>query len=186
MNDAPFAELHCCNRSREVFGDRGAVRTLCTDRRIDLCLRPPDRGRRPGPTDHGCCKNDPANPIRCSVFHGRVSSLSSAWTEFCRGGVQCPQHDILFEKLTPAQHLKLFAGIKGAILSKEELDRLLSVVDLLDKRDSKAADLSGGQKRKLSVAIALMGDPKLLILDEVNTHNRHVSRRFLACFSIFS
>lgn len=77
----------------------------------------------------------------------------------------CPQHDVLFEKLTCIEHLRTFAGIKGcADDSDSAFEELLRLVNLGDKRNGLASELSGGQKRKLSLAIALVGDPKFIIL----------------------
>ena len=50
-------------------------------------------------------------------------------------------------------------------------------IDLLDKGDAVAETLSGGQKRKLSVGIALIGDPKLIFLDEPTAGVDPYSRR---------
>ena len=80
----------------------------------------------------------------------------------------CPQHNILWPQLTCRQHLEFFAKIKG--LSAEEADKeataMLQAVDLMEKADAEADTLSGGQKRKLSVAIAFVGGNRMVFLDE--------------------
>lgn len=65
-----------------------------------------------------------------------------------------------------AEHLYFFAGIKGCPPENMagEVDRLVKSVGLTEKRDVQARFLSGGQKRKLSVAIAFIGDSKIVIL----------------------
>jgi len=83
----------------------------------------------------------------------------------------CPQHDILFDLLTPYEHLKIFQafkGSKGATKAdrKKEIEKLLTDVGIWDMRNTKAKNLSGGSRRKLSVAIALCGNSKYVMLDE--------------------
>ncbi|CAG9831939.1 unnamed protein product, partial [Diabrotica balteata] len=78
----------------------------------------------------------------------------------------CPQHDILFDDLTPREHLEFFAAIKGIPNRKSAIDKIIREIDLVDKIDTASRSLSGGQKRKLSIGIALIGDPKIVILDE--------------------
>ena len=72
----------------------------------------------------------------------------------------CPQHDILFDTLTVREHLELFASFKGMTdskLIKAEVDRFIDDLDLREKADVWSKNLSGGQKRRLSVAIAFIG-----------------------------
>lgn len=97
----------------------------------------------------------------------------------------CPQHDVLFDKLTCIEHLRIFAGVKGcADESDSAFEELLSLVDLGDKRNAIASELSGGQKRKLSLAIALVGDPKFLILVRASLHFSELSVLFLLFCSL--
>ncbi|KAH3769106.1 hypothetical protein DPMN_170353 [Dreissena polymorpha] len=91
----------------------------------------------------------------------------------------CPQHNILFDQFTCYEHLRLFAGLKGGNISEAEIDEALAVVDLKEQRDVLSTKLSGGQKRKLSVAIAIIGDPKIIFLDEPTAGMDPFSRRSL-------
>ncbi|XP_031505426.1 ABC transporter A family member 2-like [Nymphaea colorata] len=91
----------------------------------------------------------------------------------------CPQFDILWDSLSGKEHLHLFASIKGlapaSIASVAE--KSLAEVKLIDAADMRAGSYSGGMKRRLSVAIALIGDPKLVFLDEPTTGMDPITRR---------
>uniref|UniRef100_A0A5F9D033 ABC transporter domain-containing protein n=1 Tax=Oryctolagus cuniculus TaxID=9986 RepID=A0A5F9D033_RABIT len=91
----------------------------------------------------------------------------------------CPQHDILFDNLTVAEHLSFYAQLKGLSPHKcpEEVKQMLHVLSLEDKRDSRCRFLSGGMKRKLSIGIALIAGSKVLILDEPTSGMDAISRR---------
>ena len=75
---------------------------------------------------------------------------------------------MLFELLTPEEHLEIFYEFKGADKNnkKKEIDKILEDIGLTDKKSDLANTLSGGNKRKLSVAIALCGNSKFVLLDE--------------------
>ncbi|XP_077979636.1 cholesterol transporter ABCA5-like [Glandiceps talaboti] len=93
----------------------------------------------------------------------------------------CPQQDIVFDQLTAREHLKVYAGIKG--IPEEDIDakvdKILNDVDLHKNAETNAGKLSGGQKRKLCVGMALIGDPKVLFLDEPSSGMDPYSRRHL-------
>lgn len=61
------------------------------------------------------------------------------------------------------------AGIKNKKERMEQVDRLLDQVGLFEARDRRANRLSGGMKRRLGIAQALIGDPRLIIVDEPTT-----------------
>jgi ATP-binding cassette subfamily A (ABC1) protein 5 len=93
----------------------------------------------------------------------------------------CPQHDILFDKLTVREHLQLFGAIKGvqpAALAVA-IEQGMKEVHLHTQSGVQSERLSGGQKRKLSVALALVGDPKVICLDEPTSGMDPLSRRQL-------
>ena len=79
----------------------------------------------------------------------------------------CPQHNILFEQLSPVEHLEIFCDFKGVRDNREEtIEKILKDVGLYQHKDNLAKNLSGGNKRKLCVALALVADSKIVFLDE--------------------
>ncbi|XP_013865526.1 ATP-binding cassette sub-family A member 3 [Austrofundulus limnaeus] len=80
----------------------------------------------------------------------------------------CPQHDVLFDNLTVREHLLFYTQLKGYPKEKipGEVDRIIRILNLEDKRQARSKTLSGGMKRKLSIGIALIGDSKVVMLDE--------------------
>uniref|UniRef100_A0A669C883 ATP binding cassette subfamily A member 5 n=1 Tax=Oreochromis niloticus TaxID=8128 RepID=A0A669C883_ORENI len=91
----------------------------------------------------------------------------------------CPQFNIIFDVLTVEEHLRIFAAIKGIPRADidTEVTKVLKDLDLEKIMTAQAKNLSGGQKRKLSVGIAILGDPKILLLDEptagMDPYSRH-------------
>ncbi|KAL1453664.1 hypothetical protein WDU94_009984 [Cyamophila willieti] len=93
----------------------------------------------------------------------------------------CPQSDLLFLLLTPWEHLEFYAHLKGIPKSnrKHEINKTIQDVNLEDRAQVLTKYLSGGQRRKLSVAIAILGDPKIIILDEPTAGVDPYSRRHM-------
>jgi ABC-type multidrug transport system ATPase subunit len=112
----------------------------------------------------------------------------------------CPQFDVLWPTLTVREHLELFAGFRRVNRGKDEsasgggdpettlygadanfvqreIREKLVAVGLANDADRPAGTLSGGQRRKLSLAIAFMGDPRVVLLDEPTAGMDPVSRR---------
>merc|ERR1711968_393288 len=91
----------------------------------------------------------------------------------------CPQHDILWNELTAAEHVQLFARLKGVKCSDlpQEVISRLEAVDLADVKDKVAGAYSGGMLRRLSVTLSLTGEPKIAYMDEPTTGMDPVSRR---------
>jgi ABC-type multidrug transport system ATPase subunit len=96
----------------------------------------------------------------------------------------CLQHDCLFPDLTVRDHLYFFARVKGLFTkmskaeAEEHIDQAIRDVALFEKRNTQSKNLSGGQKRKLSVAIAFCGGSKVVLLDEPTSGMDPFSRRF--------
>ncbi|XP_036686081.1 retinal-specific phospholipid-transporting ATPase ABCA4 isoform X1 [Balaenoptera musculus] len=91
----------------------------------------------------------------------------------------CPQHNILFHHLTVAEHILFYAQLKGRSWEEAqlEMEAMLEDTGLYHKRNEAAQDLSGGMQRKLSVAIAFVGDAKVVVLDEPTSGVDPYSRR---------
>ena len=78
------------------------------------------------------------------------------------------QSDALYEMLTGYENLEFFGKMKGVPSDKlkKEIEYIAKIVDLTDDLKKLVSKYSGGMKRRLSLAIALIGSPELLILDE--------------------
>ncbi|EAX81314.1 ABC transporter family protein [Trichomonas vaginalis G3] len=104
----------------------------------------------------------------------------------------CYQENILFERLNVYKHLEFFATIRGVENTKlkEVIDHSLSNFRLDGLENMKATTLSGGQKRKLCTAIAFIGNPKLVILDEptagMDASIRQEIWKAISCYNITS
>lgn len=83
----------------------------------------------------------------------------------------CPQFDALLDDLTARESLHMFALLRGIPrrYCNIEANRLASDFDYVQHLDKKVKELSGGNKRKLSTSIALIGDPSVVYLDEPTT-----------------
>jgi ABC-2 type transport system ATP-binding protein len=78
------------------------------------------------------------------------------------------QSDALYETLSGKENLEFFGKMKGVVGKQlaQEISHASAVVDLTADLGQRVQDYSGGMKRRLSLAIALLGQPELLILDE--------------------
>ncbi|XP_015501469.1 ATP-binding cassette sub-family A member 5 [Parus major] len=102
-----------------------------------------------------------------SVYGHRVSEIEEMLEVRQIAGV-CPQADIHFDILTVEENLSIFAAIKGIPQNDliQEVQKVLLDLEMQPIRDNQAKKLSGGQKRRLSVGVAVLGNPKVLLLDE--------------------
>jgi ABC-2 type transport system ATP-binding protein len=84
------------------------------------------------------------------------------------------QSSAMYETLTPAEMLRLFAGYYR---KPRPVDEVIELVGLAEKRDDRVRRLSGGQRRRLDLGLALIGDPELIFLDEPTTGFDPAARR---------
>jgi ABC-2 type transport system ATP-binding protein len=84
------------------------------------------------------------------------------------------QSSAMYETLTPTEMLRLFAGYYR---QPRPVDEVIELVGLQEKRDERVRRLSGGQRRRLDLGLALVGDPELIFLDEPTTGFDPAARR---------
>ena len=80
----------------------------------------------------------------------------------------CPQEIVLWERLTCLEQLQFIGEMYGlsGVEAHQRAEMLLEELDLVEKREIQARKLSGGLQRRLNVAMALVHDPEIVILDE--------------------
>lgn len=90
----------------------------------------------------------------------------------------CPQDDAI-DNLTVRQTLSFYATVKGLKNVSGNVDKVLAALNITIYEHLSVKDLSGGTRRKLSVAIALLGNPRILLLDEPSTGQDAGAKRIL-------
>lgn len=90
----------------------------------------------------------------------------------------CPQFDAM-DTMTVLEHLNFYARIRGVPDPTHNVSEVMRAVGLQPYANRMAAKLSGGNKRKLSLAIALMGNPSVLLLDEPSSGMDAASKRVM-------
>ncbi len=100
------------------------------------------------------------------IIQGQIVTNGDAAVR-TRVGV-CPQSIILWGQLTCLEQMSYIAGLYGLDrkFARQRSEQLLKDLDLLEKKDSLARTLSGGMQRRLNLAMALVHDPDILVLDE--------------------
>jgi len=112
-------------------------------------------------------------PDRGETYYGGLPISKNKQAIHDQLGI-CLQDNIIFNDFTVQEHFKIYAGIKGIEI---DIDKCLSEVNLTEKKDYEVQKLSGGQKRKLCVGLAFIGNPKYVFLDEPTTGLDPLSRR---------
>ena len=80
-----------------------------------------------------------------------------------------PQHTALYGKLTVAENLRLFARLERVGDVEAAVERMLTQTGLRERAGDAVDSLSGGNRQRVNVAIGLLGDPDVLLLDEPTT-----------------
>jgi ABC-2 type transport system ATP-binding protein len=106
-----------------------------------------------------------------SVLGVDPQQAGSAWRE--RIGIVL-QSSAMYLNLTVAEHVALFAGYFS---KPRDVDEVIELVGLVEKRNARVKTLSGGQQRRLDLALGLVGDPEILFLDEPTTGFDPAARR---------
>ena len=113
-------------------------------------------------------------------LNGKNTATTNKFDIYKSCGV-CPQFDALWELLTVKEHLDLIGKVKGLTGAdlKTNTDYFLEVLKIRGHKDKKTFQLSGGNKRRLCVALASTGAPKTQFMDEPSTGMDPLARTFL-------
>ncbi len=77
-----------------------------------------------------------------------------------------PQQTAIYAKLTVAQNLRLFARLEGVADPDATVERMLEQTGLRERADDELSSLSGGNRQRVNIAVGLLADPPVLLLDE--------------------
>ncbi|KAM4824544.1 LOW QUALITY PROTEIN: ABC-type organic anion transporter ABCA8-like [Urocitellus parryii] len=102
-----------------------------------------------------------------TIYNNKLSEMDDLENIIKITGI-CPQSNVQFDFLTVKENLRLFAKIRGILPQEveQEIQRVLLELEIQNIQNVLAQNLSGGQKRKLTFGIAILGDPQVFLLDE--------------------
>ena len=118
------------------------------------------------------------DPDNGDIFLNNISVVTNKKYLYQNIGL-CQQDNIFFDYLTVSEHLKYMVEIKGIKKDYNHINNLIEKIDLKEKKDAICKNLSGGEKRKLCIALALIGDSQLVLLDEPTSGMDVMAKRAL-------
>lgn len=161
----------------KVFGDNRAVDDVSFGvprGEIFALLGPNGAGKS---TTIGLVRGDVAPTGRGDVFIEDTSIVRHRAAARIHEGV-CPQFDAM-DLMTAEEHLYFYARARGVRDIKLNVERVMEAVSLTPFRTRMASKLSGGNKRKLSLGIALIGNPTVLLVDEGSSGMDAAAKRIM-------
>ncbi|KAJ3273527.1 ATP-binding cassette sub- A member 5 [Borealophlyctis nickersoniae] len=119
-------------------------------------------------------------PTHGNIYIHQTSIFSRTANPYSYMGY-CPQFDALWHIITVQEHIDLFATLKGITPTARaaRVKALMRKLDIEEYAQKRSGTLSGGNKRKLSFAISVCGDPSVVFLDEPSTGIDPASRRYM-------
>jgi ABC-2 type transport system ATP-binding protein len=135
------------------YGDRVALRG------VSLAARPGELVAIIGPNGAG-------KTTLLSILAGIQRPDEGSITVAPAGIGWVPQQPALYNKLTVEENLALFARLERCAEPRSTVDRMLELSDLADRAGDQVGTLSGGNKQRVNIAIGLLAEPDVLLLDE--------------------
>ena len=135
------------------YGDRVALRG------VSLAARPGELVAVIGPNGAG-------KTTLLSILAGIQRPDDGSITTAPAGIGWVPQQPAVYNKLTVEENLSLFARLERCADSRATVDRMLALSDLGDRAGDQVGTLSGGNKQRVNIAIGLLAEPDVLLLDE--------------------
>ncbi|HTU97198.1 MAG TPA: ABC transporter ATP-binding protein [Solirubrobacteraceae bacterium] len=135
------------------FGDRAALQSVSFE------LAPGELVGIVGPNGAG-------KTTLLSILAGVVSPDEGELTVAGSDAGWVPQQPALYSKLSVAENLRLFARLEKVADPEAAVTRMLAQTDLADRADEEVGKLSGGNQQRVNIAIGLLSEPALLLLDE--------------------
>jgi ABC-2 type transport system ATP-binding protein len=147
---APVLEVDGLSKS---FGERVALRD------VSLEVRSGELLAVLGPNGAG-------KTTLLSILAGITRADSGRVTSANRDVGWVPQQAGLYRRLTVEENLRLFAHMEGVTELEGTVGRMLDQTGLADRRHDPVSSLSGGNQQRINIAIGLLGNPQVLLLDE--------------------
>jgi ABC-2 type transport system ATP-binding protein len=135
------------------YGDRVALRG------VSLAARPGELVAVIGPNGAG-------KTTLLSILAGIQRADEGSITAAPAGIGWVPQQPAVYNKLTVEENLSLFARLERCVDPRATVDRMLALSDLGDRAGDQVGTLSGGNKQRVNIAIGLLAEPDVLLLDE--------------------
>jgi ABC-2 type transport system ATP-binding protein len=135
------------------YGDRVALRG------VSLAARPGELVAIIGPNGAG-------KTTLLSILAGIQRADGGSITVAPAGIGWVPQQPAVYNKLTVEENLALFARLERCPDTRATVDRMLALSDLVERAGDQVGTLSGGNKQRVNIAIGLLAEPDVLLLDE--------------------